>query len=333
MDLEESPSTQRRRDLIALLGSAIIGWPFVARAQQKEMPVIGFLSSVSPGPFAPFVAAFRQGLSETGYIEGQNVAIEYRWAEGRYDQLPALSADLVGRKVDLIATIPGIAEALATKNATSTIPIVFGSGVDPVEYGAVASLARPGGNLTGVSFLSVELMPKRLELMAELVPQAKTIGLLMNPNNPNAERVTETVLDAARAKGLQLEIQKAATITEIDTAYASLVRLHAGALIIAADPFFVGRLEQLASLASRHAMPAIYGVREYPTAGGLISFGTSLTETYRGVGLYSGKILAGAKPADLPVQQSTKVELVINFKTATALGLTCRNRCSPAPTR
>jgi putative ABC transport system substrate-binding protein len=313
--------TMRRRELIILLGGAAIASPLTSRAQQKTMPVIGFLSSVSPGPFAPFVAAFRQGLSETGYIEGQNVAIEYRWAEGHYDQLPALAADLVGRKVKLIvaASIP---EVMATKSATSTIPIVFRSGVDPVESGAVASLARPGGNLTGVSFLSVELMPKQLELMAELVPQAKTIGLLVNPNNPNAERVTETVLDAARAKGLQLEIQKVGTITEIDTAYASLVRLHAGALIIAADPFFTSRLEQLASLASRHAMPAIYFAREYPTAGGLISYGTTLTETFREVGLYSGKILAGAKPADLPVQQSIKFELVINLKTAKALGLT-----------
>ena len=190
-----------------------------------------------------FVAAFRQGLSESGYVEGQNITIEYRRAEGRYDQLPVLSADLVGRKVDLIATIGGIAEALATKNATSTIPIVFGSGVDPVESGAVASLARPGGNLTGVSFLSVELMPKRLELVAELVPQAKTIGLLVNPNNPNAEGVTEKVLAAARAKGLRLEIQKAGTIAEVDTAYASLVQLHAGAFVVAADPFFVSRRE------------------------------------------------------------------------------------------
>jgi putative ABC transport system substrate-binding protein len=313
----------RRREVIAILGGGAIGWALAAaHAQQHAIPVIGVLSIMSPASAAPFVAAFRLGLSETGYVEGQNVTIEYRWAEGRYDQLPALSADLVRRKVDLIATIGGIAEALATRNATSTIPIVFGSGVDPVESGAVASLARPGGNLTGVSFLSVELMPKRLELMAELVPQAKTIGLLVNPNNPNAERVTEKVLEAARAKGLQLEIQKAGTMTEIDTACASLVRLHAGAFVVAADPFFVSRREQLASLASRHATPAIYPVREYVTASGLMSYGTSVTETYRGVGLYSGKILAGAKPVDLPVQQSTKVELVINLKTAKALGLT-----------
>jgi putative ABC transport system substrate-binding protein len=273
------------------------------------MPVIGFLGGTSPGPYAPFVATFHQGLGETGYVEGQNVAIEYRWAEGRYDRLPALAAEFVGRKVDVIAATGGIAEALATKNATSTIPIVFASGGDPVEYGAVASLARPGGNLTGVSFLTVELMPKRLELLSELVPQAKTIALLVNANNPNAERLMQKVLEAAQASGLQLEIQKAGTISEIDTAYASLVRLHASPLIVGADLFLVSRREQLTALASRHTMPAIYPVREYVTAGGLMSYGTSLTATHRQLGLYTGKILAGAKPADLPVQQSTKFEL------------------------
>jgi putative ABC transport system substrate-binding protein len=311
----------QRREALAILAGAAVAWPLAGRAQQKAMPVIGFLCGTSPGPSAP-VAAFHQGLSETGYVEGQNVAIEYRWAEGHYDQLPALAADLVGRKVDMIASAGGIAEVLATKSATSTIPIVFASGLDPVEYGVVASLARPGGNLTGVSFLTVELMPKRLELISELVPQAKTIALLVNPNNPNAEPIMQKLLQVARAKGLPLEIQKAGTISEIDIAYASLVRLHAGPLIVASDLFLVSRREQLTSLASRHAMPAIYPVREYVTAGGLISYGTSLTATYRQVGLYSGKILAGAKPADLPVQQSTKFELVINLKTANALGLT-----------
>jgi putative ABC transport system substrate-binding protein len=312
----------RRREAIAILGGGVVGWSLAARAQQKAMQVIGFLGGTSPGPFAPFLAAFHQGLNETGYVEGKNVAIEYRWAEGRYDQLPALAADLVGRKVDMIATTGSIAEALAAKNATSTIPIVFASGVDPVEYGVVASFARPGGNLTGVSFLTVELMPKRLELITELVPRAKMIGLVVNPSNPNAERVMQTVLEAARAKGLQLEIQKADTITEIDTAYAALVRQHADALIIAADLFFGSRREQFAALASRYAMPAIYPVREYVTAGGLISYGTSLTETHRQLGLYSGKILAGAKPADLPVQQPTKFELVINLQTAKTLDFT-----------
>jgi len=247
----------KRRHLMLLLGGTMT-FPRTLRAQQKAMPVIGFLGGMSPDPAAPFLAAFRQGLRETGYVDGQNVVIEYRWAGGHYDQLPALAADLVGRKVDLIATAGGIPATLATKSATSTIPIVFLSGVDPVEYGAVASLARPGGNLTGVSFFIVELMPKRLELLAELVPQAKAIGLLVNSNNPNAERVMQTVLEAARTKGLQLEIQKAGTITEIDTAYASLGQLHAGALIVAADPFFVSRREQLSALASRHAMPSIY---------------------------------------------------------------------------
>jgi putative ABC transport system substrate-binding protein len=312
--------TMRRRELIILLGGAAVAWPLAARAQQKAMPVIGFLGSPSPGPFAPFVVAFHQGLSETGYVDGQNVAIEYRWAEGHYDQLPALAADLVDRKVDVIATAGGIAVALAAKSATSTIPIVF-AGDDPVESGAVASLARPGGNLTGVSFFIVELMPKRLELVAELVPQAKTIGLLVNPTNPNAERAMQKVLEAAGAKGFQLPILKASTESDIDTAYASLVGLHAGALVVAADPFFASRREQLAALASRHAMPAIYPLREYAAAGCLISYGTSLTDTFRQVGVYTAKILAGAKPADLPVQQSTKFELVINMKTAKALGL------------
>ena len=248
------------------------------RAQQKAMPVIGFLSSTSPGPFAPFLAAFRQGLSETGYVEGQNVAIEYRWAEGRYDRLPALAADLVGRKVDVIAT-GGSPPALAAKSATSTIPIVFIVGGDPVAEGLVASLARPGGNLTGFSILAVELMPKRLELLSELVPQAKVIALLVNPNNPNAERIIRDVQEAARAKGVQLHILKASSESEIDAAFATLVQLHAGALVVAADPFFNSRREQLVALASRHAVPAIYECREFAAAGGLISYGPSLTGT------------------------------------------------------
>jgi len=268
------------------------------------------------------MTAFHQGLNETGYIEGQNVAIEYRWAEGHYDQLPALAADLAGRKVDVIATAGGIAVALLAKSITSIIPIIFAGGDDPVESGAIASLGRPGGNLTGVSFFLHELLPKRLELVTELVPQAKRIGLLVNPNNPNAGPAMQKVLEAARTKGLQLEIQKAGTSTEIDIAYASLVRLHADALIVAADPFFLSQREQLAELALRHAMPAIYPLREYAAAGGLISYGASLTDTYRQVGVYTAKILAGAKPADLPVQQSTKFELTVNLKTAEALGLT-----------
>jgi putative ABC transport system substrate-binding protein len=290
-------------------------------AQQKAMAVIGFLNGTSPGPAAPFVAAFCQGLSETGYVEGRNLAIEYRWAEGRYDRLPDLATDLVGRKVDLIVASGGDRSALAAKSATSTIPIVF-TGGDPVAIGLVASLSRPGGNLTGFSIITVELHPKLLELLFELVPQAGVIVLLVNPNNPNADRVMRDVQEAAHAKGVQLPFLKASSESEIDAAFASLVQLHAGALIVGADAFFNSRREQLVALASRHAVPAIYEWREFPAAGGLISYGTSLTAVYRQVGNYAGKILNGAKPADLPVQQPTKFELVINLKTAKALGLT-----------
>ena len=249
------------------------------------------------------------------------MAIEYRWAEGHYDRLPALAADLVGRKVDLImASSPP--SALAAKSATSTIPIVFRGGADPVGDGLVASLARPGGNLTGVSFVADELTAKRLELLSELVPRAGVIALLVNPNNANAERVIRDVQEAARTKGLQLHVLKASSESEIDTAFASLVQLHAGALVVGADPFLSSRREQLVALASRHAVPAIYAWREFAASGGLISYGSSLTAAFRLVGIYAGKILKGAKPADLPVEQPTKFELVINLKTAKALGLT-----------
>jgi putative tryptophan/tyrosine transport system substrate-binding protein len=308
----------RRREVL-LLGGAMTA-SRALRAQQKAMPVIGFLNGRSPGEAAGIVAAFRQGLGETGYVEGQSVAIEYRWAEGRYDRLSALAADLVGRKVDLIAT-GGLPPALAAKNATSTIPIVF-LGTDPVRDGLVASLARPGGNLTGFTVINVELMPKRLDLLTELVPQARLIALLVNPNNPTAEPIIADVQQAARIKGMQLQIIKAGTESEIETAFASLVQLQAGALVVGGDPFFNSRREQLAALASRHAIPAIYEYREFPAAGGLISYGPSLTDTWREVGIYAGKILKGAKPADLPVQQPTIFELVVNLKTAKALGLT-----------
>ncbi len=311
----------RRREFTLLLGGMMAA-ACPMRAQQKATPVIGFLSGISPGASAPFAAVFRQGLSETGYVEGQNVAIEYRWAEGRYDRLPALAADLVDRKVDVIAASGGDLGSRAAKNATSTIPIVFSIGGDPVELGLVASLARPGGNLTGITVLAIELNPKRLELLSELVPQAKVIALLVNPNSPNAESVIRSVLEAARAKGLQLHILKASTESEIDTAFDALVQLQAGALVLHADPFFNSRREQLVALAVRHAIPAISGSREFTAAGGLISYGSSLTALYRQVGVYVGKILKGAKPADLPVQQSTNFELVVNLNTAKALGLT-----------
>jgi putative tryptophan/tyrosine transport system substrate-binding protein len=307
-----------RRELL-LLGGAL-AWPLAARAQQKAMPVIGFLNSGSLGTSPPNVAAFHQGLSEIGYVEGQNVAIEYRGAEGHYDRLPALAADLVGRKVNVIAAL-GLPAALAAKSATTTIPIVFSAG-SPVENGLVASLARPGGNLTGLSIISSELMPKRLELISELVPQAGVIALLVNPNNENTERTTRDVEEAARAKRVQLDILKAGTESEIEAAFASLVQLHAGALAVQPDPFFEGRREQLLTLASRHVVPAIYVGREFAAAGGLISYGARFTSHFREVGIYVGRILKGEKPADLPVQQPTTFELVVNLKTAKALGLT-----------
>ncbi len=309
----------RRRELL-LLGGAITA-ARALRAQQKAMPVIGYLSSGTPGPASPFVAAFRQGLSETGYIEGQNLAIEYRWAEGHYDRLPALAADLVGRKVDVIVTA-GTTGIEAAKGATSTIPIVFFGGGDLVAAGLVASLARPGGNLTGISIMSPELMPKRLELLSELVPQAGVVALLVNPNNASTEPMIGDVQEAARAKGVQLHILRAGTESEIDAAFATLVQRQTGALVVQADPFFTSRREHLVALAARHAVPAIYDAREFAAAGGLISYGSSFSGLWRQVGIYAGKILKGAKPADLPVQQPTNFELVINLKTAKALSLT-----------
>ncbi len=314
----------RRREFSTLLGGAATAstvWPFSARAQQKATPVIGNLAAGAPGPSAPFVAALRQGLSETGYVEGQNLTIEYRWAEGRFDRLPAFAADLVGRKVDVIVAGADPA-AQAAKNATSTIPIVFVAGDDPVRQGLVASLARPGGNLTGVSFLIIELNPKRFELLRELVPQANVIALLVNPNNPAIEPIVRDVQEAARASGVQLHILKASTESDIDDAFAALVQRQAGALLVATDPFFMQRREQIVALAARHAVPAIYEFRQFATAGGLISYGTSLTAVNRQVGIYTGRILKGAKPADLPVVQPTTFDLVINLKTAKALGLT-----------
>jgi putative tryptophan/tyrosine transport system substrate-binding protein len=301
-----------RRKLLLLLGGAMAA-ARALRAQQRAMPVIGWLSGTSAGASEPYLAAFRQGLSEAGWVEGQNVIREYRWAEGHYDRLPALAADLVGRKVDLIVA-GGTTAVLAAKSATSTIPIVFNA-ADPVEFGLVASLARPGGNLTGVSMMNAELMAKRVELLSELVPHARVIALLVNPDNPGAERMMREVPEAARAKGAQLQILKAGTESEIDAAFATLVQLHA-------DPLFGRRREQLAELASRHAIPAIYDWREFVAVGGLISCGPSRSVAIRQLGIYVGKILNGAKPADLPVQQPTTFELVVNLNTAKALGLT-----------
>jgi putative ABC transport system substrate-binding protein len=310
----------RRRELVLLLAGAMTA-PRALHAQQKATPVIGLLGSI--GPIAPQVAAFLQGLSETGYVEGQSVTIEYRWAEGSYVRLPALAADLVGRKVDLIVATGGDVSALAAKSATSTIPIVFTAiGRDPIGLGLVASLARPGGNVTGFVGLTIELNPKRVELLSELVPQARVIAVLVNPNNPTTERVVQDVQEAALAKGMQLQVLKAGSESEIDAAFASLVQLHAAALVVAGDAFFTSRRDQLAALALRLAVPAIYPAREFTLAGGLISYGTSLTGIWRQAGIYAGKILKGAKPADLPVQQPTTFELVINLKTAKALGLT-----------
>jgi putative tryptophan/tyrosine transport system substrate-binding protein len=313
----------RRRELVFLLGGVAAAWPLACRAQQKRMPVVGYVSFGSPELYAPFMAAFQRGLSETGYVEGQNVAIEYRWAEGRRDRLPALFSEIVSRKVDVIAAGGGGTGALAAKNATSTIPVVFIYGGDPIALGLVASFARPGGNLTGISIQVGELMPKRLELLSELVPQAGTIALLANPNSPDrGERMIRDVQEAARAKGVQLAILKASNEGEIDAAFATFAEQHAGALLVGADPFFNSRREQLVALASHHAVPAIYEWREFAAAGGLISYGPSLVDANRLVGIYTGKILNGAKPADLPVQQPTRFELVINLKTAKALGLT-----------
>src|SRR5882757_397535 len=314
----------RRREFSTLLCGAATAstvWPLPLGAQQKATPVIGWLGISTPGPSAPSLAAFRHGLNEIGYVEGQNVAIEYRWAEGRYDRLPALAADLVDRRVDALVASSGDPAAYAAKNATSTIPIVFTSG-DAVGYGFVASLARPGGNLTGLSFLNPELNPKRFELLSELVPQAKVIALLVNANSSSPEHMFRAVQEAARPKGVQLDILKAGTESEIDAAFASLVQRQAGALVVSSDPFFYGRREQLVALAAHHTVPTIYEWRQFVVEGGLTSYGASITAVHRQVGIYAGKILKGAKPGELPVLQPTTFELVINLKTAKALGLT-----------
>jgi putative tryptophan/tyrosine transport system substrate-binding protein len=310
----------RRRSFITLLGGAAV-WPLAARAQQPALPVIGFLSSASPEPFAHLTAAFRQGLSEVGYVEGRNVAIEYRWAEGQYNRLPVFAADLVRQQVAVIVSLGGSVAAVAAKAATTTIPIVFSAGGDPVKFGLVASLNQPGGNVTGVSLLAAALGEKRLGLIHDLIPGAAVIAVMANPNNPNAEPEVSDVLAAARIIGKQVKVFQAGNERGIDATFASIIEQRIGVLATATDPFFNSRRDQIVALAARHALPTLYDVREFAAAGGLMSYGTSLTDAYRQVGVYTGRILKGAKPADLPVVQASKFELVINAETARMLGL------------
>ena len=311
----------RRRNFVSLLGSAV-AWPLLARAQQPRMPVIGVLSARTAASGASMVAAFHQGLSESGYVDGQNLRIEYRWAEGHYDRLGALSDDLIRRRVSVIVALSGTPAALAAKAATTTIPIVFGNGGDPLTSGLVASLGRPTGNITGVTFYTVQLAGKRLELLRELVPTATVIGFLVNPNNPAEEPEAKDVEVAARALGVRLQVLNTTSERDIDAAFATLLERRAGALVVGSDPLFFRFSDKLIELAARHAMPAIYIVREFPEAGGLMSYGSRQNDAYHQAGIYVGKILQGAKPADLPVMQPTKFELVINMKTAKVLGLT-----------
>ena len=310
----------RRREFITLIGGgAIANWPIAARAQQS-MPVIGFLNGSSPAGYARMVDAFREGLKETGHVEGQNVAIEYRWAEGHYDRLPAMADDLIRRQVTVLAATSTPA-ALVAKAATATIPIVFTTGGDPVELGLVASLNRPGGNVTGASELTRVAVPKRLELAHRLVPGATVIGLLINPNNPSADTVTRDLEAATRQLGLQFKVLHASTEAEIDEAFASFGQAHAGVLVIGADTLFAGQAGQLGALSVRNAVPAIFDFHPFVEGGGLASYGGSIIDAYRLAGGYAGRILKGEKPSELPVQQTTKVELIINLKTARALGI------------
>jgi putative ABC transport system substrate-binding protein len=310
----------RRREFIGNLIGAAVAWPLTAGAQQSVMPVIGYLNTRAPNEDPHVLAAFRQGLAETGYVEGRNVTIEYRWAEGHNDRLPALAADLVRHQVTVIAA--NSQATVAAKAATTTIPIVFITGGDPVQIGFVPSLSRPGGNLTGVTTLDMELGPKRLELLHELLPKAETIAALINPTFPGNEIQARELQAAARTLGLQVHVLHASTDQDITTAFANVDRLQANGLVIGNDPFFSSRIEQLAALALHHAVPAVYGYREFVTANGLMSYGTDLAANYRLAGIYVGKILKGEKPAELPVQQLMKIELVINLKTANALGIT-----------
>ena len=312
----------RRREFVAVLGGAMVIQSRTARAQQPLLPVIGFLNSASPGPFAHLVAAFRQGLKENGHTEGQNVAIEYRWAEGQYAQLPVLAADLVRRRVTVLVATGGEASALAAKAATPSIPIVFAMGGDPVKVGLVASLNRPEGNITGVTQLTHELTAKRLGLLHELAPQATAIAILANPSNRDAKNQLRDAEDAGARAGVRLVTLTAKAEGEFEAAFATLRQQQAGALLVSADPYFNSRRAELVALAARHRVPTMYEFREFTAAGGLMSYGTDLAGAYRQVGVYTGRILKGAKPADLPIVQSTKFELVINLKTAKSLGIT-----------
>jgi putative ABC transport system substrate-binding protein len=310
----------KRRDVITLLGGAAAAWPLVALAQQPAVPAIGFLSGVSPGPFAQRLAAFRQGLNETGTIEGRNLAIEYRWAEGQYDRLPALATDLAGRQVMVIVAYTDRA-ALAAKAATTTIPIVFLIGNDPIRLGLVASIARPGKNITGVSWFGVDLVAKQLSLLHEFVPNAVVIALLVDLNVPNATSRVSQVQAAAHALGLQLVVLNARTASDIELAFGRLVQERARALLVGAGAFLLSRRAQIIALAARHAIPAMYGFHEYSADGGLISYGNDIPDAFHRAGIYTGRILKGEKPADLPVERTTKFELVINLKTAKTLNL------------
>jgi len=312
----------RRREFITLLSGASLGWPLAARAQQSAMPVVGFINSASPQGYARQLSAFLKGLSESGYVERQNVAIEFRWAEGHNDQLAALAADLVYRQVTVLAATSTPA-ALAAKAATTTIPIVFEMGADPVKLGLVPNLSRPGGNVTGVTSLNTEVEPKRLELLHELVPTATVMALLVNPADPaHAENTTKQVEAAALTLGLELHVLSASTERDFDAVFANLTQLRASGLVIGGDALFTSRSEQLAALSVRHAVPTIYEHREFAVAGGLLSYGADITDSYHLAGNYTGRILKGDKPADLPVQQATKVEMFLNLKTAKALGIT-----------